>query len=165
MSSGHTFKCTSDSAAASRVDKAIAKRNDASETSPAGERMRKIPRRAVLGWGLGLAAGRALGQAAKYQPVFKPEKDAALRLLRWSGFVKSDEELWNANTRKFTDATGVKVSVEYITWEDVRPKAALAANLGTGPDIVMGWYDDPHIYPQKLVDVTDLAERLGNELG
>src|SRR5260370_37857117 len=128
--------------------------------------MRKLPRRAVLGWGLGLAASRALGQAATaYEPVFKPEKDAALRLLRWSGFVKSDEELWNANTKKFTAATGVKVSVEYITWEDVRPKAALAANLGTGPDIVMGWYDDPHIYPQKLLDVSDLAERLGKDVG
>ena len=50
--------------------------------------MRKIPRRTVLGWGLGVAAGRALGQAAKVEPVFKPEKDASLRLLRWSGFVK-----------------------------------------------------------------------------
>ncbi|TMB12383.1 MAG: extracellular solute-binding protein [Deltaproteobacteria bacterium] len=127
--------------------------------------MRKIPRRTVLGWGVGLAAGRALSQAAKFEPVFKPEKDAALRLLRWSGFVKSDEELWNANTKKFTELTGVPVSVEYITWEDVRPKAALAANLGTGPDIIMGWYDDPHIYPQKLVDVTDVAEGLGKQLG
>ena len=41
----------------------------------------------------------------------------------------------------------------------------LAANLGTGPDLVMGWYDDPHIYPQRLVDVSDLAEDLGKRLG
>src|SRR5258708_6154207 len=128
--------------------------------------MRKLPRRAVLGWGLGLAASRALGTAARaYEPAFKPERDAARRLLRWSGFVKSDEEQWTANTKKFTEATGVPVSVEYITWEDVRPKAALAANLGTGPDIIMGWYDDPHIYPQHLVDVSDLAELLGKENG
>ena len=127
--------------------------------------MRRIPRRTVLGFGLGLAAGRALGQGGKPEPIFKPESGASLRLLRWSGFVKSDEELWNANTKKFTDATGVPVSVEYITWEDVRPKAALAANLGTGPDIIMGWYDDPHIYPQKLVDVTDVAEGLGKQFG
>src|SRR6266481_3051249 len=126
--------------------------------------MSGIRRRTVLGWGLGFAAGQALAQtgqttggatgsatggatAGKTEPVFRPEKDASLRLLRWSGFVKSDEELWNANTKKFSEATGVPVSVEYITWEDVRPKAALAANLGTGPDIIMGWYDDPHIYP------------------
>ena len=97
--------------------------------------------------------------------MFKPGEGRRARLLRWSGFVKSDEELWNANTKKFTEATSVPVAVEYITWEDVRPKAALAANLGTGPDIIMGWYDDPHIYPQKLVDVSDVAEGLGRQLG
>ncbi len=101
----------------------------------------------MLGWGVGLAGAAAVGRvftaraqpaSGTYQPMFRPEQGASLRLLRWSGFVKSDEEVWNANTRKFTDATGVPVTVEYITWEDVRPKAALAANLGTGPDIVMG---------------------------
>jgi len=136
--------------------------------------MRKIGRRTVLGWGLGaagaaaagsLAPAAAQGPGAKYQPVHPIEKGASLRLLRWSGFVKSDEEIWNANTRKFTDATGVPVNVEYITWEDVRPKAALAANLGSGPDLVMGWFDDPHIYPQKLIDLSDVAEDLGGHLG
>src|SRR5204862_100567 len=84
-------------------------------------------------------------------------KDAQLRLLRWSGFVKTDEEVWNQNTKKFQDATGAAVNVEYIGFEDVRPKAAMAANLNTGPDLVMGWYDDPHIYPRRLVDVPDDA--------
>jgi multiple sugar transport system substrate-binding protein len=97
--------------------------------------------------------------------VFRPEQGATLRLLRWSGFVKSDEELWNENTKKFTQQTGVPVQVEYITWEDVRPKAALAANLGAGPDIAMGWYDDPHIYPNRLLGVTDVCDWLGKNLG
>ena len=127
--------------------------------------MRKIRRRSLLGWGLSAAAAGVLPSRAQKAAPFEPEKDAQLRLLRWSGFVKSDEEAWNANTKKFTDATGVKVNVEYITWEDVRPKAALAANLGTGPDLIMGWYDDPHIYPDKLVDVSDVAELLGKENG
>ena len=127
-------------------------------------------RRNFMKWGLGLAAGaatRSFAQvpAAKYAPMFPVEKDAQLRLLRWSGFIKADEEAWNANTKKFQEATGAAVSVEYITWEDVRPKAAMAANLGTGPDLVMGWYDDPHIYPQRLVDVSDVAEDLGKQLG
>src|SRR6266478_8482145 len=65
-----------------QLRKWIAKRNDAGPRFPGGC-MRKIPRRTVLGWGLGVAAGRALGQAAKVEPVFKPEKDASLRLLRW----------------------------------------------------------------------------------
>jgi multiple sugar transport system substrate-binding protein len=40
---------------------------------------------------------------------YKPEDGATLRLLRWSPFVKGDEEQWLANTKKFTDATGVQV--------------------------------------------------------
>ncbi len=136
--------------------------------------MRKIGRRTALRWGLGLAGVAAASRlpvahaqqpAPKYEPAYPLEKGASLRLLRWSGFIKSDEERWNANTKAFTGATGVPVNVEYITWEDVRPKAALAANLGSGPDLVMGWFDDPHIYPQKLVDVTDVAEDLGKRLG
>src|SRR5688572_25777567 len=38
---------------------------------------------------------------------YKPEEGASLRLLRWSPFVKGDEEAWLANTKKFTEATGV----------------------------------------------------------
>jgi len=128
-----------------------------------------LRRRTVLKLGLGSLgafATRSFGQQQEqYKPMFQVEKDAQLRLLRWSGFIKSDEEAWNQNTKKFEEATGAKVNVEYITWEDVRAKAAMAANLNTGPDVVMGWYDDPHIYPQRLIDVTDLAEDLGKRLG
>jgi multiple sugar transport system substrate-binding protein len=137
--------------------------------------MSNVTRRTVLGWGAALAGAAASGRvftahaqgqpAGGYKGQFKPEQGAQLRLLRWSGFVKADEEVWNQHTKKFTDATGVPVQVEYITWEDVRPKAALAANLGSGPDMVMGWYDDPHIYPNRLIDVTDVAEGLGKRLG
>src|SRR5205085_10733311 len=95
---------------------------------PQGERMPRILRRTVLEWGVGLAAGSALAQGAKREPVFKPEKDASLRLLRWSGFVKSDEELWNANTMKLAQVTGVPVSVDYITWHDRRLKPPLDAH-------------------------------------
>lgn len=47
----------------------------------------------------------------------------------------------------------------------MRPKAAVAANVGSGPDIVMTWFDDPFQYPDKLVDVTDLATALGDQYG
>src|SRR5437762_7644390 len=94
-----------------------------------------LRRRTVLQWGLGTVAAAATRSFAqdKYKPMFPVEKDAQLRLLRWSGFVKTDEEVWNQNTKKFQDATGAAVNVEYIGFEDVRPKAAMAANLNTGP--------------------------------
>ena len=50
-------------------------------------------------------------------------------------------------------------------WEDVRPKAAVAANTGAGPDIILSTNDDANLYPDKLLDVTDLAEYLGKKYG
>jgi multiple sugar transport system substrate-binding protein len=107
--------------------------------------------------------GRALAQDQTLS--FTPEDGAELRVLRWSKFVQGDEDLWMANTAKFTETTGVPVRIDNEAWEDVRPKAAVAANVGSGPDIIVGWFDDPHQYPDKLVPLTDLAEYLGNKYG
>ena len=81
------------------------------------------------------------------------EKGAKLRVLRWKRFVQGDEDVWAANTKKFTDMTGIEVRVDAEGWEDVRPKAAVAANVGSGPDIIISTMEDAHQYPEKLVDV------------
>jgi multiple sugar transport system substrate-binding protein len=94
-----------------------------------------------------------------------PEPDAKLRVLRWKRFVQGDEELWTANTNKFTAKTGVEVRVDQEGWEDVRPKAAVAANVGTGPDIIISTFDDAQQYPDKLADVTDVCNYLGGKYG
>ncbi|QWK81216.1 ABC transporter substrate-binding protein [Ochrobactrum sp. BTU1] len=99
------------------------------------------------------------------EPEYKPEEGASLRLLRWTPFVKGDEESWIANTKKFTEATGVDVRIDKESWEDIRPKAAVAANVGSGPDIVMCWFDDAHQYPDKLVDLTELGTYLDQKYG
>jgi multiple sugar transport system substrate-binding protein len=97
--------------------------------------------------------------------AFKPEKGAKLRVLRWKRFVQADEDVWMANTKKFTEKYGVEVRTDHEGWEDVRPKAAVAANVGAGPDVIVGWLDDPHLYPDKLLDLTDLAEYLDKKYG
>ena len=111
----------------------------------------------------GIAAAAALGGRAFAQsaPTYTPESGAELRLLRWVPFVKGEEAAWNANTQAFTEATGVKVTIDQESWEDVRPKAAVAANVGSGPDMVMSWFDDPFQYPDKLIPVTELATAVG----
>lgn len=131
--------------------------------------MKKVTRRDIMKAGAGLAvlsvAGDLVFPAGAPAASFTPEKGASLRVLRWKRFVQGDEDLWTANTEKFTKLTGIKVKTDTESWEDVRPKAAVAANIGSGPDIIIGWYDDPHQYPDKLVDLTDLAEGLGKEYG
>jgi multiple sugar transport system substrate-binding protein len=95
----------------------------------------------------------------------KPEKGAKLRVLRWSRFVQGDIDAYMANVKKFTDQTGIEVRVDNEGWEDVRPKAAVAANTGAGPDIILSTNDDANLYPDKLLDVTDLCEYLGKKYG
>jgi len=132
----------------------------------------EFTRRDVLKTGAAVAAGLAgtslvgPGPAAAAETMsFEPEPDAELRVLRWSKFVQGDEDLWMENTRKFTERTGINVRIDAESWEDIRPKAAVAANVGSGPDIIFGWFDDPHQYPDKLVDLTDLATYLGEKYG
>jgi len=115
------------------------------------------------------AAGASLvgGMPARAQEAMKiePEEGASLRVTRWSPFVDGDEKQWLANTQQFTKDTGIDVRIDKESWEDIRPKAAVAANVGSGPDIMWVWFDDPQQYPDKLLDVSDLANYLGNKYG
>ena len=134
--------------------------------------MSDIKRREFLKATGGVAAAGALGTGATIwtpeahaQWTSQPEKGAKLRVLRWKRFVQGDEDAWMANTKKFSERYGVEVRVDHEGFEDVRPKAAVAANVGSGPDIIVGWFDDPHQYPDKLVPLTDLADYLGKKYG
>jgi len=134
--------------------------------------MKEFSRRDSLKIGAAAFTGAAVGAnlvlpARADEPTIdlKPEQGASLRVLRPAKFVKGDETLWLENTDKYTKQTGVTVKVESQGWEDLRPKAAVAANVGKGPDIVYGWYDDAHQYPDKLLDLTDLGEYLDKKYG
>jgi multiple sugar transport system substrate-binding protein len=130
----------------------------------------KITRREFVKAAGTASVGAALGAplvAQAQAPALKitPEKGAKLRVLRWKRFVQGDEDAWMVNTKRFTEKTGVEVRVDNEGWEDVRPKAAVAANVGSGPDVIYGWFDDPHQYPEKLHDVSDVGNYLGAKYG
>ncbi|MBP6368826.1 MAG: extracellular solute-binding protein, partial [Burkholderiales bacterium] len=132
--------------------------------------MSKFKRRDFLKTSAVAAAGAAAGPfvwagSAHAQWSNTPEKGAKLRVLRWKRFVQGDEDAYMANVKKFTEKTGIEVRVDHEGWEDVRPKAAVAANTGAGPDIILSTNDDANLYPDKLVDVTDLCEYLGKKYG
>src|SRR5436305_7023881 len=131
--------------------------------------MSNIKRRDLLKGAAGVAAAATLPMIwvkdAHAQWSSTPEKGAKLRVLRWSRFVQGDIDQYMKNVQAFTAKTGIEVRVDNESWEDVRPKAAVAANTGAGPDIILGTNDDANLYPEKLVDVTDLANYLGKKYG
>ncbi|TQF83777.1 carbohydrate ABC transporter substrate-binding protein [Elioraea sp. Yellowstone] len=133
-----------------------------------------ITRRGALALGAGAAAMMALREEAAAQqiptqpadpPRLPIESGASLRVIRPARFVAPDEEFFRANTEKFSKQFNVPVRVDFVGWEDIRPQTAVLANTGTGPDVVIGWSDDPHIYADKLHDLSDVAEYLGKKYG
>jgi multiple sugar transport system substrate-binding protein len=135
--------------------------------------MNHFTRRALVKGGTALGAASALSgpalldwaKAWAQEAKWKPEKGAKLSMLRWKYFVQAEDEAFVKLIDAFTKATGVKVEISRESYEDVQPKASVAANTGTGPDLFWGLYSLPHLFPQKCMDVTDVAEYLGKKYG
>jgi multiple sugar transport system substrate-binding protein len=131
-----------------------------------------ITRRSILGASAGLAALGASGTsfaqsriqtAAATAPRLPIESGATLRMLRPVRFVQPDEEVFRANCARFAQQTGVQVRVDFVGWEDITQQTAVTANTGAGPDLIIGFNEAPHIYTDKLVELTDIAEYLGTK--
>ena len=104
-------------------------------------------------------------ESRRRAPKLPIENGASLRVLRPARFVEPDETIFRANTAKFQQTTGIETRVDFVGWEDIRQQTAVASNTGTGPDIVIGWADDPHVYVDKMIELSDVAEYLGKRYG
>src|ERR1700688_60892 len=110
---------------------------------------------ALLDW------AKAWAQSAPW----KPEAGAQLSMLRWKYFVQSEDDAFVKIMEAFTKATGVKVTIARESYEDVQPKASFAANTGAGQALFWGLYSLPFLFPQKVLDVSDVADYLGKKYG
>lgn len=129
--------------------------------------LRPITRAALSGVALGaLALAAPLGaQEAACDLQFTPEDGAELTLLRWKRFVQGEEDAFMQIVANFERDCGVAIEVQNESLDDVQPKASVAANVDQGPDMVWGLYSLPHLFPNKLVDLTDVATALGERYG
>ena len=133
--------------------------------------MLTINRRRTLALGAGFAATASLPARAaiKFADVQPPkltaESGAALRVLRPAKFVDGDQAVFDENTKRFSDQTGIGVKVDYLAWDNMPAQTAVVANTGAGPDIVVGFGPDPQIFASKLIELTDVAEYLGKKYG
>jgi multiple sugar transport system substrate-binding protein len=127
-----------------------------------------LTRRDWLKRGVGLAAGAALfdwSYAWAVEQPFKPEPGAKLRFLRWSKFLDAENTATTEAINAFSAVTGVEVRIENEWQDDIQTKAAVAVNVGSGPDIVWTLNATAHLFPDKLLDVTDVADYIGRKYG
>jgi len=134
----------------------------------------RADRRSVLkGAAAGLAAAstmsadQLLGMAKAWAQAapWKPEAGAKLNVLRWKRFVEAEDKAFMDMVAAFSKATGAEINVTNESYEDVQPKASVAANTGQGLDMVWGLYSVAHLFPEKCLDVSDVADYLGKKYG
>ena len=114
-----------------------------------------------------MSAEQLLGYAKAWAQAspWKPEAGAKINLLRWKRFVESEDVAFMKIVDAFQKATGVTVNVSNESYDDLQPKASVAANTGQGLDIVWGLYSLPFLFPSKCTDMTDVADYLGKKGG
>jgi multiple sugar transport system substrate-binding protein len=135
--------------------------------------MLDVTRRALLQGGTALAAGAALAGPALLDfakawadtSPWKPEPGGKLTLMRWKRFVPSEDDAFNATVAAFSKATGIEMNVFSESFEDVQPKASVAANTGSGLDIAWGLHTLPQLFPTKVLKMNDAADHLGKKYG
>src|SRR6267143_255005 len=135
--------------------------------------MHEFTRRALLQSGTALAAAGALtgptlfdfAKAWAQSAPWKAEAGAKLTVMRWKRFVPAEDDAFNAMVAAFKAATGTDMNVFSESFEDVQPKASVAANTGSGIDLAWGLHTLPQLFPTKVLKMNDVADYLGNKYG
>ena len=135
--------------------------------------MHDFTRRTLLQGGTALAAAGALTGPALFDfakawaqtAPWKAEPGAKLTVMRWKRFVPAEDDAFNAMVAAFKAATGTEMNVFSESFEDVQPKASVAANTGSGLDLAWGLHTLPQLFPTKVLKMNDVADYLGKKYG
>src|SRR5215471_1519455 len=131
--------------------------------------MARISRRQLLKLsGGGAVAARVGGIASifalKEAPAYA--QGTALHWLRWNDFVPaSDELLLKEIVPECEKALGIKLTIELINGNDIQARTTSAIQSGSGPDIICALNNWPQLYPESVVDVSDVAEEISKAQG
>lgn len=108
----------------------------------------------------GIAAILALRQAPAYA------QGSTIHWLRWNDFVPaSDEVLRNVIAPECEKALGIKLNIEMINGNDIQARTTSAIQSGTGPDVICALNNWAQLYPESVVDVSDVAGEIGKAQG
>src|SRR5947209_19134884 len=99
--------------------------------------MQDFTRRTLVKGGTALAAAGALtgpallefAKAWAQSAPWKAESGAKLTVMRWKRFVPAEDDVFNAMDVAFKGDTGAEMNVFSESFDDVRRKASVAANI------------------------------------
>ena len=80
-----------------------------------------------------MSADQLLGYAKAWAQTaqWKPEAGAKINVLRWKRFVEAEDVAFMKMVDAFQKATGVAITVSNESYDDLQPKASVAANTNS----------------------------------
>ncbi len=127
----------------------------------------KIAATATVGAVLAACAPSAPAAPAQAPTVGAPAviKGTTLNMLQWSHFVPEGDKYFDSAAADWGKKNNVTVTVEHINANDIPARLAAAVQAKSGPDIIQYLFNWAWLYPDALVDVSDIANKLGSQLG
>src|ERR1700674_5931742 len=124
--------------------------------------MTTVTRRKVLKSGTALVGGMAGILATGRAPAFA--QGATVHWLRWNDFVPASDQLLRKEMLPEAEkALGIKINLETVNGNDLQPRVTAAIQSGSGPDLIMAFNNQTYLYGASVVDMSDLAEDLGEK--
>ena len=104
------------------------------------------------------------GQAGAAQPA--AGKTRSITFMQENSFVKAfDEHFTKVLIPEYQKQFGGELNFDGTSVGGVLPKISAAVETNSGPETVMLSFNWAHLFDQKLIDVTDIAEEVGQRHG
>ena len=137
----------------------------AQPSAPAAPAATKPPAAAPTTAPAAPAATKAAPAAAPTTAAPAQLKGVTINFLTWANFVPASDDVLKQLTDEWGKQSGATVKIEIINQNDLQAKSTAAVQAGSGPDLIMMRHNWPYLYESGLVDVSDVAEELGNQYG
>ncbi len=117
-------------------------------------------RREFLTVSLAAAAGAAL---PSWPAAAAPK---SMSVVHESSFIKAFDEFFvKTLAPEYEKLTGMKINYEPVSVGSMLTRLTTIVETKSGPEIVHTYSNQPHLFDQGLVDVTDVASEIGKKLG
>jgi len=114
---------------------------------------------------ISLAAGASLAAPSIFTRSASAQQERVLKIVQWKHFVPDYDKWFDVFAKEFGDKNKCKVEVDYVATPDLPTAIAADISRGSGHDIFHLNGTGAWLYDNTLVDVTEVANRLGKEFG
>lgn len=121
-------------------------------------------RRHFLQISLGAATGLAAFPSTRIAPAVHAQT-REISLLAWSHFVPASDKKLAELAQRFTQASGIKVTLDHIAHLQLPTKLAAEVQTQTGHDLVELRMHLPIFYEKQLVDLSEIVAPIGEKNG